>query len=171
MVKNMKHDNKSSLVPLKNALLCILLVAILIFVGAVTYRWTSSTLIPATPGSKVIIDYTNVVVILLTTVTVLFTVAALALALIAAVGVRNMRRGAEQYARSSIASEIDRAFDQGGLAYVEIQRQFEDPANPIHQWLRNEIGREITDQLSLVGHGGGAGEPDEDDPKDEGLVT
>jgi hypothetical protein len=162
-------NRKSGAATLRDVLVCIVLLAAILLAGIVIYRWTTSTLIPATPGSKELIDYTNVVVILLTTVTVLFTVAALALALLGAVGVRNMKRSAEEYARNNVATEIDRAFDQGGAAYDEIRKQFQDPDHAMHRWLRNEIERQVKEQAAL--YGVPQADVDEDDPADEGAVT
>jgi len=162
-------EKNSGAATTRDVLLCISLLAAILLAGVVIYRWTTATLIPATPGSKALIDYTNVVVILLTTVTVLFTVAALALALLGAVGVRNMKRSAEEYARNNVSVEIDRAFDQGGAAYDEIRKQFQDPDHSMHRWLRNEIERQVKEQIAL--YGGPESNVDEDDPADEGAVT
>jgi hypothetical protein len=166
MKENMNRKNGA-----RDWLILLLLLALLILVGVVAYGWLTAAITPAAVGAKAIIDYANFTVILLTTVTVLFTIAAVLLAAGSIMGFRTMRRGAAEYARRSVATEIDRAFEQGGAAYDEIRRQFQDPEHPLHEWLRNEIGRQITEQLALYDIAGSGGEPDEEDPRDEGQVT
>lgn len=141
---------------------------ILVLLAIVTYQVTYSTLLPDASRQLQIVDYTNVVVILLTTVTVLFTVAAIALALAGIWGFRNIKEAAAEYARRSVALEIGKAFQPGGAAYEHIRKEFQDPDAPLNSWLRNEISRQVTETLALYP---AELDIDESDPKDEGEVS
>ena len=156
----------------KDWLVVAALIAFLVLMAIISFRWLTGAVAPAAPDATRIVDYTNFTVILLTTVTVVFTIAAVLLAAGSIMGFRTMRRGASDYARRGVAREIDRAFEQGGAAYEEIRRQFTDPTQPLHLLLRHEIGRQLTEQLSLYNIASSADSPpDEEDPADEGQVS
>jgi len=142
--------------------------AALLLLGFIAYRIAYSTLATDPSGHLQIVDYTNIVVILLTTVTVLFTVAAIALGLAGIWGFRNIKEAAGEYARQSVSREIGNAFEPGGAAYEEIRREFQNDYAPLNRWLRHQIRREVTESLAFYRPGL---DVDESDPTDEGDVS
>lgn len=101
---------------------------------------------PTPPG----IDYTNVVVILLTTVTVIFSVCALALAVLAVVGFRSLKRDAGKFASQQALIEITAAFNEGGRAHDQIQEEFSKEDGHLKKWAARRIRQEVIALLPLV---------------------
>ncbi|MEB3416849.1 hypothetical protein VCJ71_12325 [Alteriqipengyuania sp. WL0013] len=133
--------------------------------AALAYALARSGLNHVVPNGNVLVDYVNVVVILLTTVTVFFTVAAIALAILGIWGFRNIKSDAAKSAEDSVKITMKDAFEPNGVAYNEIREEIIDESGPLGKWLRQEIQRQVTEQLTvrraqLV--------VDEDDATDEG---
>ncbi|MBA4046357.1 MAG: hypothetical protein C0471_18360 [Erythrobacter sp.] len=121
------------------------------------------------PNSGQTINYTDLVTILLTTVTVIFAIAAAALTLIGVWGFRNIKKDAGKYAANEADKEITKviqsALQPGGTFMETLGQEIQGGEGPFGQWLRVQIERQVTEQLgplraSLV--------VDESDPSDEG---
>lgn len=96
------------------------------------------------------IDYTNVVVILLTTVTVIFSVCALALAVLGVMGFRSLKKEAGKFASEKALSEISSAFSEGGRANLQIQEEFTREDGHLKKWVERRIRQEVIALLPLV---------------------
>jgi len=146
------------------SLLLILIAGVFVCLSVISYKLTFSSLGTVRSNTIEAIDYTNVVVILLTTVTILFTVFALILAILGVWGFHNIKIDAGKFAQNSAIEAIRDAFDENGEALKQIQQEFQNEG-PLREWVRRQIRSEVTEQLALYS-------PDEitdeDDPKDEG---
>lgn len=121
------------------------------------------------PNSAQNVNYVDVVTILLTTVTVVFTVAALALTLVGVWGFKTLVDDAKKYAAKTADEEVQRtiqsAFDSDGIFSQGMANELRTGSGPFAEWLRAAVEREVTYQMALSNRG----EPvDEDDPSDEG---
>ena len=112
------------------------------------------------------IDYTNIVVILLTTVTVVFSVCALALGVLGVVGFQSLRKEAGKFASQRALAEISTAFNEGGSAHIQIQSEFTREDGHLKRWVERRIRQEVIALLPLVIDR----LKDDDDPTDEGQV-
>ncbi len=146
-----------------------LIVAAVCGVIALIFVVVKTGVFSTVPDGTVAVDYVNIVVILLTTVTVLFTIAALALAVLAFYGYRNIQKDAANAAEKAIESKLNEkirtSFKVGGAAFEEIKSEITADNGALGNWLRNEIEREVTEQLAYPRPSIGV---DEDDPSDEG---
>ena len=127
----------------------ILLGLAVVGVAVLTYALAKTGLSQTLPDGDVLVDYVNVVVILLTTVTVFFTVAAIALAILGIWGFKNIKSDAAKSAEDSVKSTMKDAFEPGGVAYIEIREEIIDESGPLGRWLRQEIQRQVTEQLTI----------------------
>lgn len=118
--------------------------------SVIAYKLTYGVLRSPSANPEAGIDYTNVVVILLTTVTVIFSVCALALAILAVVGFRSLKRDAGKYASQQALSEISAAFNEGGRAHDQIQREFTEEDGHLKRWVARQIRSEVISLLPLV---------------------
>lgn len=151
--------------------LAVLITASLLVIA---YKLTGEQLTPAGNAREVKIDYTNIVVILLTTITVFFTVCALALATLEVIGFRSLKRDAGRFASQQALSAISSSFDEGGQALAKIQDEFTKEDGHLKKWAEGRIRREVIELLPLVidrlpSSAAGYG-LDEDAPTDEGQV-
>lgn len=140
----------------------------------IAYKLIGGQLTNAGGTRAVTIDYTNLVVILLTTVTVLFTVCALALAVLGIIGFRSLKKDAGRFASEQALSAISSSFDEGGQALAKIQDEFTKEDGHLKKWAEGRIRREVIALLPLVidrlpGNATGLG-LDEDAATDEGRV-
>jgi hypothetical protein len=128
---------------------------------------------PASPSSTGV-DYTNFVVVLLTTVTVIFSVCALVLAVLGIAGFRNLKREAGKFASQQALAEIAAAFDEGGRAQLQIRKEFTDEDGHLKKWAEARIRKEVIELLPLITDrllkSAGSG-VDDDAPTDEGDVN
>lgn len=140
----------------------------------IAYLLIAAYVTPATANSAVAIDYTNMVVILLTTVTVIFSVSALGLAILGVVGFRSLRREAGKFASAEALRAISSSFDDGGRALSKIQDEFTREDGHLKKWTERRIRQEVIALLPLVIDKITANNPDarlaEDEPTDEGRV-
>jgi hypothetical protein len=142
--------------------------------GIIAYRLAASHVTGVNAGQKPVIDYTNIVVILLTTVTVIFTVCALALAVLGVIGFRSLKRDAGKFASQQAISAISSSFKEGGQALTKIQDEFTKEDGHLKKWAERRIRHEVIALLPLIIDrlSSGAGELglDDDAPTDEGTV-
>lgn len=127
----------------------ILLGSGVVGVATLAYALAKSGLSQTLPDGDALVDYVSVVVILLTTVTVFFTVAAIALAILGIWGFKNIKSDAAKTAEQSVKSTMKDAFEPNGLAYNEIRDEIIDKSGPLGKWLRQEIQRQVTEQLTV----------------------
>jgi hypothetical protein len=142
--------------------------------SVIAYKLIGGQLTNVGSSREVAIDYTNLVVILLTTVTVLFTVCALALAVLGIIGFRSLKKDAGRFASEQALSAISSSFDEGGPALAKIQDEFTKEDGHLKKWTQGRIRREVIALLPLVidrlpGNVTGLG-IDEDAATDEGQV-
>jgi hypothetical protein len=145
-------------------LLLALVTGVFLCLSVIAYKLTFSSLATVRSDTLETVDYTNVVVILLTTVTILFTVFALILAILGVWGFHNIKIDAGKFAQNSAIDEIRAAFDENGEALKQIQQEFQNEG-PLREWVQRQIRSEVTEQLALYTPEQIA---DEDDPTDEG---
>jgi hypothetical protein len=115
------------------------------------------------------ISYTDVVVLLLTTVTVIFAVAATALTLVGVWGFKNLIEDASKYAAKAadveIGRTIQRAFESDGIFAEGMANEVREGNGPFAEWLRAEVQRQVREQMAFTR----LEVPiDENDPSDEG---
>jgi hypothetical protein len=152
----------------------VLAVIAAVALAAIAYNLTSGVIERVQGPSPARIDYTNMVVILLTTVTVIFSVCALALAVLAVVSFRGLKREAGKFASQQAASAITNAFNEGGKAHTQIQEEFTRYDGHLKKWAERRIRQEVIELLPLVADRLGGTKAssalDEDAPTDEGQV-
>lgn len=97
-----------------------------------------------------VIDYNNVVVVLLTTVTVIFSVFAIALGLLGAVGFQNLKKDAGKHAETQALNEITKAFSPDGVAIDRISEEFSRDDGHLKPWMMKRIRIEVIELLPLI---------------------
>ena len=116
----------------------------------IAYKLTFSTVEKNPKVPQPAIDYTNAVVILLTTVSVIFTVCALILAILGIVGFRNLKRDAGKFASQQALSSIDVAFSEGGIALQQIENEFTREDGHLKKWVERKLRQEVIELLPLI---------------------
>lgn len=152
----------------------VLLTIIAIGICILAYGQIYGLLTPVVSPAKVETSYADIVVILLTTVTVIFTVAALALGVLAFVGPRALKREAGKYAEAAVVKSIDDALKVGGSAAKLMEASFPPNDGPMKDWMEQRVERHVISLLPLimdrVGVTSKIGTVDPDVPDDEGQV-
>ena len=100
--------------------------------------------------SSVIVDYNGILTVLLTTVTVIFTVCAIVLAVLGIFGFRNLKRDAGQYAEAQALSEIAKAFGPNGSGTVRIAQEMQSENGHHRQFVERRIRAEVISLLPLI---------------------
>lgn len=96
------------------------------------------------------IDYNYFVTILLTTVTVVFSVAAIALGVIGAIGFNNLKNEAAKYAQEEAIKEIKKSFAKNGAALTYIDTEFQRDDGHLRQWMIERVRKEVVILMPLV---------------------
>lgn len=125
----------------------VLLISIL---AVIAFNLTYRSLYSPPAGEKATVDYINIVVILLTTVTVAFTFFAIALAVLGAIGFNNLKKDAGKYAAQKAIDEIKEAFSKDGLAFNHIDSEFRREDGHLRPWMTDRIRQEVILLLPLV---------------------
>lgn len=155
---------------------CCVLLAVLatLSLSVIAYKLSYGASVEQTTTSVGNIDYTNFVVVLLTTVTVIFSVCALVLAVLGVVGFRNLKKEAGKYASQQALLSIAAAFEEGGPALLQIREEFTDDDGHLKKWAEKRIRNEVIELLPLIMAGlpenRADTEIDEKTPTDEGDV-
>lgn len=127
------------------------------------------TVVPS--KSAVAVDFNAILTVLLTTVSVIFTVCAILLAVLGIFGFRNLKRDAGRYAESQALAEISRAFDPTGKGIKRIEEMVREDSQ-LRQYIEKTIRAEVISLLPLIADrfnaDGDRMAPDE--PTDEGNV-
>lgn len=121
-----------------------------------------------------VIDYNNLVVVLLTTVTVIFSVFAIVLGLLGVFGFNNLKKDAGKYAEAQAIGEIEKAFSPDGIALQHISEEFRRDDGHFKPWMTERIRMEVVLLLPLVMDRFQARETKEGlaegEPTDEGIT-
>ena len=123
---------------------------ITVALSLVAYKLNAGNFVRSDNAHQSAIDYTNMVVILLTTVTVIFSVCALALAVLGVIGFRSLKKEAGKYAAQQALSAISSSFDEGGRALKKIEEEFTREDGHLKRWAERRIRHEVIALLPLV---------------------
>ncbi|MCT2399325.1 hypothetical protein [Novosphingobium mangrovi (ex Huang et al. 2023)] len=104
----------------------------------------------APPGQPPRVDYNTIVIVLLTTVTVIFSVCAIALGILGAIGFRNLKKDAGKFAEVQAINEIKSAFEKNGTALNHIDSEFQREDGHFRPWMKERIRKEIVLLLPLI---------------------
>ena len=119
-------------------------------------------------------SYEDIVVVLLTTVTVLFTVSALVIGVLAFLGPQAIRREASRFAERAVLKSLDDAMKPEGKAAKLLQASFPPNEGPTKDWVEERIERQVISLLPLIMDRmdlkSDVGAVDPDAPDDEGKV-
>lgn len=143
-------------------------------VGLATFLFVmiSFLLRPGDPKAGQAINYVDAVTLLLATVTVIFTIAAVALTVIGVWGFRSIKRDAIKYASEAADKEITKtinsALQPSGSFMKLLREEIQRDDSPFGQWLRNEIQRSVKEQIGPIRASLAI---DEEDDRDEGVQT
>ena len=151
-----------------------LLTLIALGVGAIAFNAIYTLLSAAPQGGAVATDYEGIVVILLTTVTVIFAISALVIGILALMGPKAIQREAGRYAEKAVIKSIDQALQPNGRATKILEDRFPPNEGPIKTWIEERIERQVIALLPLIldriDLKSGVGPLDPDEPDDEGTV-
>ena len=100
--------------------------------------------------NDVIVEYNDLLTVLLTTITVLFTVCAIVLTVLGIVGFRNLKRDAGRYAEAQALAEIAKAFGPNGNGTARIEQEMRSENGHHRQFVERRIRSEVIDLLPLV---------------------
>lgn len=131
-------------------------------------------LLHAVPARNVETSYEEIVVVLLTTVTVIFTVSALGIGILTFLGPRALRREAGKYAEKAVLRSIEDALKPQGEATKLLESRFPPNDGPIKVWIEERVERQVITLLPLIidriGLRSEVGPIDPDASDDEGEV-
>lgn len=96
----------------------------------------------------VVVDYNNAVVIVLTAVTVIFSISAIALAVLGLIGFENLKRSAGNWAANRALLEIKNAFTDDGPAMKGVKQHIE--SHEFRSWMENQIQKNVYYFLPIV---------------------
>jgi hypothetical protein len=152
-----------------------LLSAISVGITILAFKAIHGLLTPVPIGFNVETSYENIVVVLLTTVTVIFTVAALVIGVLAFLGPRALKREATKFAENAVLKSIEDAMKPEGLAAKLLEASFPPKEGPLKAWMEQRIDRQVISLLPLIidriDLKSDIGPVDPDAPDDEGVVN
>lgn len=129
--------------------------------------------VPANSAIKT--SYEDIVVILLTTVTVIFTVSALVMSVLGFLGPRAIKREAAKFAERAVLQSVDDALKSDGKAIKLLEERFPPHDGPIKTWLEDRINQQVINLLPLIigriGVASDIGPIDPNAPDDEGDIS
>lgn len=100
--------------------------------------------------SAVAVDYNVILTVLLTTVTVIFTVCAIVLAILGIFGFRNLKREAGRFAESQALAEIVKAFGPKGSGTIRIEHEMQRTDGHHRQFVEQKIRAEVIALFPLI---------------------
>lgn len=103
--------------------------------------------VPSTTSPK--LDFVNVAIILLTTVTVIFSVCALILGLLGVIGFDKLRKEAGRFASERTLQEIERSFEEDGAASLRIEQEFQDEDSYLRRLVEKRVKAEVYELAPL----------------------
>lgn len=152
----------------------VLLSVIAVGVTVLAFSAIYGLLTPVPSNSRVETNFEGIVVVLLTTVTVIFTVSTLAIGILAFLGPRAIKREAGKYAEKAVLNSIEEAMGSEGKATKLLQASFPPNDGPIKNWIEERVERQVISLLPLIidriGIRSDIGPIDPEAPDDEGEV-
>ena len=103
--------------------------------------------VPSTTTPK--LDFVNVAIILLTTVTVIFSVCALVLGLLGVIGFDKLRKEAGRFASERTLQEIEKSFEEEGAASLRIEQEFQDEGSYLRRLVEKRVKAEVYELAPL----------------------
>lgn len=147
---------------------------IAVALSVLAYVAINGMIVPVAAGSEVRTSYEDIVVILLTTVTVIFTVSALVLSVLAFIGPRALKREAGKFAERAVRESIEAAWEDEGKATKLMEKRLPPEDGPIKVWMEDRIDQQVVELLPLIldrrNVGSEVGPVDPGQPDDEGRV-
>jgi hypothetical protein len=133
----------------RNFLYPVLAVLATICLVVIAYNLVSGVVleVPATANPK--LDFVNVAIILLTTVTVIFSVCALILGLLGVIGFQKLRREAGNFAVVKTIEEIEKSFEAEGAASLRIEKEFQDEDSYLRKLVERRVRAEVYELAPL----------------------
>jgi hypothetical protein len=128
----------------------VLALSFTISVCIIAYYAVFSLLNGAPSKSAVAVDYNAILTVLLTTVTVIFTVCAIVLAVLGIFGFRNLKREAGRYAEAQALAEIAKAFSPTGSGTTRIEKEMMSEDGHHRQLVEKRIRAEVISLLPLI---------------------
>ncbi|MBB3956259.1 hypothetical protein [Novosphingobium sediminicola] len=108
-------------------------------------------LLQGAPSKSVVaVDYNAILTVLLTTVTVIFTVCAIILTVLGIFGFRNLKRDAGRYAEAQALAEIGKAFGPKGSGTIRIEQEMQSENGHHRQFVERRVRLEVISLLPLV---------------------
>lgn len=147
----------------------------LVFTAAIciiAYFSIYSLLTAAPSKGQVAVDFNSILTVLLTTVSVIFTVCAIVLAVLGIFGFQNLKRDAGRFAETQALAEIAKAFGPAGSGTICIEQAMQDENGHHRQYIEKRIRSEVISLLPLIADriNSDALRLSIDDPTDEGDV-
>ena len=138
----------------------------------IAYYAIYSLLNGAPSKAAVEVDYNTILTVLLTTVTVIFTVCAIVIAVLGIFGFRNLKKDAGRFAESQALAEIAKAFGPKGSGTIRIEQELQNEDGHHRQFVERRIRAEVISLLPLIANRINAEALNLalDDPTDEGTV-
>ncbi|MBP8234559.1 MAG: hypothetical protein KAY22_19890 [Rhizorhabdus sp.] len=139
----------------------------------IAYFAIHSLLNAAPANAKVAVDFNGILTVLLTTVTVIFTVCAIILAVLGIFGFKNLKRDAGRFAENQALAEIAKAFGPSGNGTICIEKAMQDENGHHRQYIEKRIRAEVISLLPLIADRLNieALRMSIDDPTDEGDIN
>jgi hypothetical protein len=128
----------------------VLALCFTVAVCIIAYYAVFSLLHAAPSKSAVVVDYNAILTVLLTTVTVIFTVCAIVLAILGIFGFRNLKRDAGRYAEAQALAEIAKAFGPTGSGTSRIEEEMQSEDGHHRQFVEKRIRAEVISLLPLI---------------------
>lgn len=119
-------------------------------VTIIAYNALYNLLTVAPSKGAVAVDFNAIMTVLLTTVSVIFTVSAIILAVLGIFGFRNLKRDAGRFAEAQALAEISRAFAQNGKGTLRIEQEMQSENGHHRQLVEKRIRAEVISLLPLI---------------------
>jgi len=151
-----------------------LLTFIALALAVLAYYAMREMLVGVPPQSEVKTSFENVVVILLTTVTIIFTLVALIIAILGFYGAKAIKEEAGKFAERAVIDAVEEALSPEGKATLMMNDKFPPNDGPIKDWMEERIERQVISLLPLImdrmNLTSDVGPVDPSEPDDEGTT-
>ena len=115
----------------------------------IAYSLISGVILEVPSATTPKLDFVNVAIILLTTVTVIFSVCALILGLLGVIGFDKLRKEAGRFASERTLQEIERSFEEDGAASLRIEKEFQDEDSYLRRLVEKRVKAEVYELAPL----------------------
>jgi hypothetical protein len=120
-----------------------------ISLAIIAYSLISNVVLEVPNADNPKLDFVNVTIILLTTVTVIFSVCALILGLLGVIGFDKLRKEAGRFASEKTVQEIEKSFEEEGAASLRIEREFQDETSYLRRLVERRVKAEVYELAPL----------------------